>query len=103
MFLSNGRANHSDLDRIHRDATDFRYVQQEPQKCCGLEVSPGKTKPKSFNSLADVGKTAQRGDPVLHDLIIPVNGIYFDQIAARTEFHGFRLQSRRSVKTAGYW
>jgi hypothetical protein len=48
------------------------------------------------------------------DLIIPVKGIYFDQIAAGTKFHEFRLQTpfwtkrlegrtyRHVVMTRGY-
>lgn len=34
----------------------------------------------------------------LRDLIIPVNGIYFDQIAAGTKSHEFRLQNAHWAK-----
>ena len=59
-------------------------------------------------------ESCSRTVPTERDLIIPVKGIYFDQIAAGTKSHEFRLQTphwtkrlegrtyRRVVMTRGY-
>ncbi|KPH67076.1 hypothetical protein [Novosphingobium sp. ST904] len=48
--------------------------------------------------MANSGKTENRLGSPSRDLIIPVKGIYFDQIAAGTKSHEFRLQTPHWTK-----
>jgi hypothetical protein len=82
----------------HVEETGKDRIKIDPQTSADFGPYGGKTESKIVNSLAHLGKTGRDLETALRDLIIPVKGIYFDQIVAGTKPHEFRLHTPHWAK-----